>query len=98
MASYLMLFNFTERGVEKIDESPDRVEGAKKLARELGGEVKQFFGLLGRYDTVFVLEAPNDEAAAKISAAIGRLGNVRAETMRAFSEAEYRAILSSLPK
>lgn len=98
MAKYLMLFHFTPRGIEKIEESPARVNAAKNLCRELGGEVKHFYGLLGRYDTMFVVEAPDDETIARISAGLGKLGNVRAETMRAFSEDEYREILSALPQ
>lgn len=98
MASYIMAFRFTEQGATHIEESPARVTAAKQLCRELGGEVKQFYGLLGRYDTLFVVEAPDDVAAAKMGAAIGRLGNVRSETWRAFTEAEYHQILSGLPK
>ncbi len=97
MASYLMLFKFTGRGIEAIQDSPARVEAAKNVCRELGGEVKHFYGLMGRYDTVFVVEAPDDVTAARISAAIGRKGYVRSETMRAFSEEEFRRILSNLP-
>jgi uncharacterized protein with GYD domain len=97
MSSYVMLFNFTARGVENIDESPSRVDAARRVTKELGGEVKQFYGLMGRYDTLFILEAPSDETAAKIAAAIGKQGNVRCETLRAFSEAEYKQILSGLP-
>lgn len=98
MASYIVLFKLTGRGMENIKESPARVDAAKNLCRELGGEVKQFYGLLGRYDTAFIMEAPNDETAARISAAIGRLGNARGETLRAFTESEYRQMLSALPK
>jgi uncharacterized protein with GYD domain len=98
MPSYIMMFSLTEEGMAKVEESPARVEGAKRLCRELGGEVKQFYGLLGRYDTMFVLEAPDDETAAKISAAISKQGNVRSETWRAFTETEYGKILSGLPR
>jgi uncharacterized protein with GYD domain len=97
MASYVMLFNFTAQGIEKLKESPARVDAAKKLCRDLGGEVKQFFGLMGRYDTMFILEAPDDETAVKIAAAIGKRGNVRSETLRAFTETEFRQIVSALP-
>ena len=97
MASYIMLFNYTAHGLEKVMESPTRVEAAKKLCRDLGGEVKQFFGLMGRYDTMFILEAPDDETAAKIAVAISRRGNVRSETLRAFTETEFRQIMSALP-
>ncbi|HEY7445841.1 MAG TPA: GYD domain-containing protein [Vicinamibacterales bacterium] len=97
MASYVMLFNFTAQGIEKLKESPARVDAAKKLCRDLGGEVKQFFGLMGRYDTMFILEAPDDETAVKIAAAISKRGNVRSETLRAFTETEFRQIVSALP-
>jgi uncharacterized protein with GYD domain len=96
MSSYLMLFTFTGRGMQQIEDSPDRVEAAKRISLELGGEVKEFFGLLGRYDTMFIVEAPDDATAARISASIGKQGNVRAETLRAFAEHEYREILSGL--
>jgi uncharacterized protein with GYD domain len=98
MSSYIMVFSLTTEGTAKVEESPARVEAAKGVCRELGGEVKQFFGLLGRYDTMFVLEAPNDETAAKIAAAISKQGNVRSETWRAFTETEYGQILSGLPR
>ena len=97
MASYVMLFNFTAQGIEKLEESPARVDAAKKLCRDLGGEVKQFFGLMGRHDTMFILEAPDDETAVKIAAAISKRGNVRSETLRAFTETEFRQIVSALP-
>jgi uncharacterized protein with GYD domain len=96
MSSYVMLFRFTGRGMEDVQNSPDRVEAAKNISRELGGEVKQFFALLSHYDTMFILDAPDDETAARISAAIGKQGNVRAETFRAFSESEFRQIVSGL--
>jgi uncharacterized protein with GYD domain len=98
MASYVMLFSFTGKGIEHLEESPARVEAAKNICRELGGEVKHFFGLMGRYDTMFVLEAPDDAAAMKMAAAICKKGNVRSETLRAFNEDEYRDMLSGLPR
>lgn len=98
MSSYVMVFNFSGKGTENIGASPSRVDDAKKLCAQLGGEVKQFFGLMGaRYDTMFVLEAPDDETAMKIAAAIDKKGNVHAETWRAFTDDEYRRILSDLP-
>ena len=97
MSSYVMLFNLTSQGIERLEESPARVDAAKRVARELGGEVKHFFALMGRYDSMFILEAPNDEAAARIAMAIGKQGNVRSETCRAFSEAEYRQLVAGVP-
>lgn len=97
MPSYVILFQFTDQGIRKIKDSPARVEAAKKICRNLGGEVKQFYGLMGNYDTLFILEAPGDEAAVKMAATIAMQGNVRTHTMRAFTETEYREMLSALP-
>ncbi len=97
MAIYLMLFRRTPQGIQNIKEAPARVEAAKDLCRSLGGEVKQFYFLMGQYDAAFTLEAPNNEAAAKIALAIGSLGNVQTETLRAFTETEYKQIVADLP-
>lgn len=97
MATYIMLFSFTQKGIEYIKESPARVKAAKNLFRDLGAEVKAFYMVLGQYDTVFIVEAPDDETVAKAALAIGSLGNVRTETLRAFTEDEYQKIIAALP-
>lgn len=97
MATYMMQFGFTQQGIQKIKESPARVEAAKKTVRDLGEEVKAFYAILGsQYDTVFILEALNDEAVAKMAIAISSLGFVRTVTHRIFTEDEFRKIVSSL--
>src|SRR5437588_303343 len=62
-----------------------------------GAEIKAFYLLLGRHDAVVVSEAPNDETAAKLALTLGMMGYVRSETMRAFTEAEYRDIVADMP-
>jgi len=98
MASYLMLFGFTAQGIQQIKESPKRVEAAKQTIRSLGGEARAFYGILGSaYDTMFIVEAPGDEAVARMALAIGALGNVRTETHRLFTEDEFAKVIRSLP-
>ena len=97
MSKYLILFRFTQKGIENIKESPDRVEAAKQLFRDMNAEVEKFYGLMGRYDTMFIVEAPDDETMVKAAAAIGSLGYVKTETLRAFTEEEYRSIIEALP-
>jgi len=92
-----MLFQFTQQGVGKIKESPQRVEAAKDLARQLGGEVKAFYALMGEYDTVFIVHAPSDEVVTRIAMAISSHGYVRTTTMRAFSEEEFRELVREIP-
>ena len=52
---------------------------------------------MGQYDAVLISEFPTDEAAAKFTRASGALGNIATETLKAFTESEYRKIVSSLP-
>jgi uncharacterized protein with GYD domain len=92
-----MLLNWTQQGIEKVRESPGRLDDAKKLFRENGSEIKGFYLTMGRHDSVVIAEAPNDETAAKIALAIGSGGAVRTETLRAFTEDEYRKLIGALP-
>src|SRR5512143_2532864 len=98
MATYLILFSFTQKGMEKIKESPARVEAAKQTVRSMGGEMKAFYGILGsQYDTMFIIEAPDEEAVARMVLVIGSGGYVRTESHRLFTDDEYRKLVSALP-
>jgi uncharacterized protein with GYD domain len=68
MQTYLILFALTSQGIERIAESPARVDDAKRTVQELGGEVRAFYGILGSdaHDTMFIVDAPDDEAVAKM--------------------------------
>jgi len=97
MATYLTLLKYTEQGIKNIKESPSRLEKAKQLLKSLGGELKSFYLVQGRYDALVIAEAPSDHVVAKLAVASGSTGNVRTETSRAFTEEEYRKIISGLP-
>jgi len=97
MATYMMLFRFTEKGMEGIKESPQRVQDVKKTFAQLGAEVRDFYMLMGHYDTVFILEAPDDETATKCALAVASRGHVHTETLRAFGEGEFRRMVTELP-
>ncbi len=60
-------------------------------------ELKEFYLVMGRYDMVVVAEAPDDETVANLALAIGSAGAIRTETLRAFTEDEYRKIVAALP-
>jgi uncharacterized protein with GYD domain len=97
MATYIVLLRYTQQGVEKIKESPARLDAAKKAFRAMGAELKQWYLVMGQYDAVVVGEAPDDETVAKLALAIGSQGSIRTETLRAFTEDEYRKIVAALP-
>ena len=97
MATYITLLKFTQKGVEKIKGGPTRLDQAKKLFSSKGAELKEFYLVMGQYDAVVITEEPDDSTAAGLRLAVGSLGNVSTETMRAFTEKEYRDIVAELP-
>jgi uncharacterized protein with GYD domain len=97
MPTYITLANYTQKGVENVKESPQRLDAAKKAFKGMGAELKEFYLVMGQYDIILVSEAPDDETVAKIALILGSLGNVRTESFRAFKEDEYREMVSALP-
>jgi len=95
--TYIALLKFTQQGVQTIKEGPKRLDAAKKRFKDAGAELKAWYLVLGEYDAVGIVEAPNDETVAKLALGNASVGNIRSVTMRAFTEAEYRKIIGSLP-
>ncbi len=96
MAKYIILANWTDQGIKNVKESPDRVDVVRALAKKLGCEMQDFYMTIGAYDMVVTIEAPDDEAMAKLALTIGRAGNVRTTTLKAFSEDSFRKIIADL--
>ena len=94
MATYIVLANFTDQGIRSVKDSPKRAEAFKMMAKEQGCTVKEMLWTLGTYDVVTIIEAPDEMAATSLGLAIGKQGNIRTQTMRAFSAAEMAAILA----
>ena len=97
MATYITLVRLTEKGIENIKESPARLDAAKQAFQAMGAELKEFYLVTGSYDMVVIGEVPDDETVAKLALMISSQGNIRTETLRAFTEDEYRKIISELP-
>ena len=96
MATYIMLVNWTQKGIENVKDSPSRLDSAKQDFLAAGAEIKEFYLVTGRYDMVVIYEAPDDETAAKLALKIGSGGAVRTETLRAYPEDVYRKIIASM--
>ena len=96
MSTYITLIRYTQQGIQHIKEGPKRVAAARKVFREAGAELKEFYLVMGRYDAVCVVEAPDDETLAMVLLSLGSQGNVQTETLRAFREDEFRKIISAL--
>ena len=96
MPTYISLLRYTQQGIANIKQSPARLDTAKQAYKRAGGELKGFYLTLGQYDAIAIAEMPDDNAIAKFALSLGALGNVRSETMRAFTEAEFRRIVGEL--
>lgn len=97
MPTYIQLVNFTQHGVENAEQGPERLDQAKELMESLGGEMHAFYLTMGQYDAVVVAELPDDEAVARGTLSYLQKGVVETETMRAFTEDEYRDLVQNLP-
>ena len=96
MTTYIMLCNWTDQGIRHVKDSPDRLEAARELCRQHGAEMTAFYMTIGGYDMVVIVDAPNDETFAKIALSVGKGGNLRTSTLKAFDEAQYREIIATL--
>jgi uncharacterized protein with GYD domain len=97
MPTYVTLIKLTQKGVENIKESPTRLDVAKELFKSMGSELKAFYLAMGRYDAVVIGEVPDDETATKLALTISSAGAIRTETLRVYTEDEYRKLISELP-
>jgi len=95
MPHYISLVNWTEQGIRTVKESTKRVDTVNALASKLGAKMDVFY-TMGEYDIVAVTEAPNDDAAMQLLLEIGKVGNVRTKTLKAWTVAEATKVLAKL--
>src|SRR5947209_1002603 len=96
MPTYIALLKWTQQGISKVGSSAKRLDAGRKAFKKAGIEMKDVYLTMGRYDLVCVIEAPDDETYAKAILGLGSQGNVSTETLKAFSEDQYRKIIGSL--
>jgi uncharacterized protein with GYD domain len=96
MATYIVLASFTDQGIRNVKESTKRADAVRETAKKFGVNVKEFFWTLGSCDVVAIFEAPDDASITALGLAIGAAGNVRTQTLRAFSRDEMNGVLAKL--
>ena len=97
MATYITLVNFTDQGIRHIRQTTERGRALINAAAALGIKIKNIYWTLGAYDAVFTAEAPDDETVTAFAVSMGSLGNIRTQTLRAFSADEMNKILAKVP-
>ena len=96
MPTYIALLKWTQKGIASAKDSPSRLDAGRAAFKKAGMQIKDTYLTMGRYDLVCVIEAPDDETYAKGILGLGSQGNVSTETLKAFTEDQYRKIVGSL--
>jgi uncharacterized protein with GYD domain len=96
MATYIVLGQYTDQGIRNVKETTKRAEALKEMAKRVGATVKEVYWTLGQYDIATVVEAPDDASVTALLLSVGALGNVRTQSLRAFSTDEMSRILGKL--
>jgi uncharacterized protein with GYD domain len=96
MATYVVLMNWTDQGIKAAKQTVDRYHDAKKLIEGAGGTVESIYWTIGSHDLVVVTTAPDDETLAAILLSIAGAGNLRTQTLRAFTESEMTSVIGKM--
>ena len=96
MPTYISLVQFTDKGIQAAKQTTERVADWAEKVQSKGVMIKQMYWTLGHYDQVCIFEAPDEETAASVLLDADMLGNIRTQTMRAFTTSEMDKILAKL--
>ena len=94
MATYIILGNFTDQGIRNVKDTVKRADAVKESARKFGVNMKEICWTMGQYDMIVTVEAPDDASVSAFALAVGSAGNIRGQTLRAYSRDEMNAILT----
>lgn len=93
MATYIMLSTLTDEGRKTLKERPERLQEVNREIEAMGARVTQQFAVLGGYDFINILDAPDNETIARISVELGSRGTVTLTTLPAMPIDQFTAML-----
>lgn len=85
MAIYVMLTTLTDEGRRTLKSHPERIKEVNKEVEAMGVKILVQYSLLGPYDFINILEAPDNKAIAKVSIELGARGTLHTMTMAAMT-------------
>jgi len=94
MPTYVSLLNWTDQGVKSFRQSTERAKEFTKLIEASGGKVRELVWTVGEYDLVTIIEFPDEESSVAALLKLGAAGNIRSNTLRAFSSSEMEGIIA----
>ena len=93
MATYVMLTSLTDEGRKTIKQNPERIREVNKEVEAMGVKIVAQYALLGQYDFVNILEAPSNEAMARVAVELGSRGTLQTMTFTAMTLDDFIASL-----
>ncbi len=96
MARYITLLTFTEQGSKNIQKSTKRAHSFDRLAEKTGVRIVGQYWTMGQYDGVLIVDAKTEQQALHMLTELAAAGNVHTETMQAFIDKEFDAIIGKI--
>jgi uncharacterized protein with GYD domain len=97
MVTYIGLLSFTDKGIQGVKQTTQRAAAAKEIGQRMGVNMRDIYWTLGQHDIVCVLEAADEASITAFNLAVAGQGNVRSQSLRAFTSAEMDKVLAKLP-
>lgn len=96
MGLYVLLVKLTEKGKAEINDALKRRDDAMEYVKKLGGKHKEVLMTFGRYDVVEIVDLPDDDAAMKLAIKAAKTGDVKVETLRAFTAEDMKKLVATM--
>jgi uncharacterized protein with GYD domain len=96
MATYITLATFSDQGLRNVKDTIKRADDFKKAAQQAGVTVREFLWTQGHYDLIVILDAPDEASYSALLLSVARMGNVRLQSLRAFTAEEMEGILDKV--
>jgi uncharacterized protein with GYD domain len=96
MATYIVLGQFSDQGIKNVKKTTERAKAFRDLAKKMKVTVKEIYWTLGHHDVVTIAEAADDETMTALLLSAGAMGNLRTQSLRAFSADEMDRIVAKV--
>jgi uncharacterized protein with GYD domain len=96
MTTYVVLVNWTDKGIVNVRDTEKRLAGGVKAAKDFGVKLKEAYWTLGGYDMVSIMEAPDDESLSAHLLHVCSEGFIRTTTLRAFDKGAFDKVIAKL--
>ena len=96
MQRYIVLINFTDKGMKSIKNLPERIQAAHRRIEKTGGKIIDWNLTMGKYDSIAIIELPDDHTIVGTLLGAGKAGYIETTTLKAFPESQLAKIVTQI--